>query len=141
MRKIRLVTVFALVVLGLGAAGCSSAPKSESKATAKNSAASALPTSAPTSTTAVPSTVAPTSAPAVTTTSNPPTTTTTFVFPTTTTVAPKAAVPRVPHPRPPPKPRGPHRCPPGDVGKTGLLLGASVLCTHTATGYYWEPAP
>jgi hypothetical protein len=45
------------------------------------------------------------------------------------------------HPRPPPKPVGPHRCPPGDVGKSATLLGVNVVCTHTATGYFEEPAP
>ena len=138
MRKIRLVTVSALVVLGLGTAACSSAPKGEAKATATNSTASPPSTSAPTSTTAVPSTVAPTSAPSITTPSN-PTTTTTFVLPTTT-VVPRATV-RVAPPRRPPKPVGPHRCPPGDVGKSATLAGANVVCTHTATGYFYEPAP
>jgi hypothetical protein len=59
----------------------------------------------------------------------------------TTTVVPKASVGPVPHPRPPPKPPDPHRCPPGSVGKDGTVRGVAVLCTHTATGYYWEPAP
>jgi len=140
MRKIRLITVSALDVLGLGTAACSGAAKGELKATAKNSTASAPPTSAPTSTTAVPSTVAPTSAPSITTRSNPPTTTTTFV-PPTTTVVPGTTVRRVPLPKRPPKPPGPHRCPPGDVGKTGTLQFASDVCTHTATGFYWLPAP
>ena len=140
MRKLRLVTVSTLVVLGLGTAACSSAPKGEAKAIAtnSNSTTSSPSTSAPTSTTAVPPTVAPSSAPT--------TTSTTFVLPTTTfvvpttTVVPRTTV-RVVHPRPPPKPVGPHRCAPGDVGKSGTLLGANVVCTHTATGYYWEPAP
>jgi hypothetical protein len=140
MRKIRWATVSALVVLGLGSAACTSPVKSQPKATAKNSTASA--SSAPTSTTAVPSTVAPTSAPSTTTPSNPPTTTTTttFVLPTTT-VVPGTAVRRVRPPRTP-KPPGPgHRCPPGDLGKSTTLSGVSVVCTHTATGYFWEPAP
>ena len=139
MRRIRLVTVSALVVLGLVTAACSSAAKGESKAIANNSIASPRPTSPPTSTTAVPSTVAPTSAPAITPSTS-PATTTTFVLPTTT-VVPKTTVRRVSPPKQPPKPPGPHRCPPGDVGKTGTVLGANVVCTHTTTGYYWEPAP
>jgi hypothetical protein len=132
MQKFRLVTVSALVVLGLGTAACSSAPKGEAKAIATNSTASPPSTSAPTSTTAAP-------------TSAPSTTTTTFVMPTTfvlptTTVVPTTTV-RVVHPRRPPKPVGPHRCPPGDVGKSATLLGANVVCTQTATGYFYEPAP
>ena len=141
MRSFRLVTISALVVLGLGTAACSGAARGESKAIAKNSTASPLqPTSAPTSTTAVPSTVDPTSAPPITAPSNPPTTTT-FVLPTTT-VVPKTTVRRVAPPKRPPNPPGPRRCPPGDLGKTGAnKTGANVVCTHTATGYYWLPVP
>ena len=31
--------------------------------------------------------------------------------------------------------------PAGSVGKTGTLQFANDVCTHTATGYYWLPAP
>lgn len=120
MRRIRLLTVSALVVLGVGSAACSAAPQGESKAIAKNSTASALPSS----TTSAPSSGAPSSAPSITTPSS-PFTTTTLVLPTTTSV---------------PKPPSLHRCPPGDRGKNGTVLGAAVVCTHTTTGYYWEPA-
>jgi hypothetical protein len=68
-------------------------------------------------------------------------TTTTFTFVLPTTPVPSTTVRRVPRPRPPPKPVGPHRCAPGSVGKSFTLLGANVVCTHTATGYYLEPAP
>jgi hypothetical protein len=138
MRRIRLVTVSALVVLGLGTAACSSAGNSEPTATAKNFTPSAPPKSASTSTTAVPSTVAPTSAPPITSPSNPPTTTTTFI-PPTTTVVPRTSVRAVPAPRRPPKPPPLRHCAPGSLGKTATLLGATVLCTHTATGDFWVP--
>jgi hypothetical protein len=135
MRRARLVTVSALVVLGLGTAACSSPAKGGSEAIARSSNSSAGSTSTSTSTTTTSSTVPPTTAPSFSAPSIPATTTT--LLPPTTTLVPKVTA-GVPHPK---KPIGPHRCPPALVGKTGVLLGANVVCTHTATGFFWEPAP
>ena len=57
MRKIRLVTASALVVLGLGTAACSSTPRVRPRRQRRIRPRPALPTSTSTSTTAVPSTV------------------------------------------------------------------------------------
>jgi hypothetical protein len=118
MRRIRMVAISALTVVGLGSAACSTAPRGEFKAIARNATAVAQRTSASTSTTTAPSPAVP-----ITTPGN-PVTTTTFDLPTTTVVA---------------KPL--RHCAPGSLGKTVTQLGGHVLCTHTATGNFWEPAP